>query len=62
MNATPLKSTRSYRWLWLMGAGVPFGILMALRETSPSIWLRAGIAALAFVFFGAVYSRLKSGE
>ena len=50
------------RWPWIVGACVPFGILKALRETSPSIWLRAAIAGSAFVILGFSYRAMKEGE
>ncbi len=50
------------RWPWLVVACVPFGVLMVLRETSPSIWLRAAVVAFAVVFLAFNYRRLRAGE
>jgi hypothetical protein len=57
-----VQKRRSRRWPWFVGACVPFGVLMMLRETSPSLWLRAAIAGLAFVTFAFSYHGIKRGE
>ena len=62
MTSIHQKKNRGKRWLWIAAASLPFAILMAVRETSPSVWIRAASASMAVVFLASVYAAMKRGE